>query len=123
MVLPTNARALVVDDETELRSILRWNLEDFGFHVSEATNGREALTALERETFDVIFSDIRMPEMTGVEFLKQCRDSYPAYPHVVIITGYTDTPASTLIDLGAKFCLNKPVDSKDLATVISKLWP
>ncbi|SHJ20014.1 two component, sigma54 specific, transcriptional regulator, Fis family [Malonomonas rubra DSM 5091] len=62
---------LIIDDEKAMRHMLRLVLEPHQYRVTEAANGVEALTAIERERFDVILSDIRMPDMDGLSFLDQ----------------------------------------------------
>jgi len=62
---------LLIDDEASMRHMLRLVLEQHHYRVSEVTNGREAIKLLYKEKFDVILSDIRMPDMDGLTFLEQ----------------------------------------------------
>ena len=62
---------LIIDDEASMRHMLRLVLEPHNYRVSEAANGVEALAAIGKEKFDVILSDIRMPDMDGLNFLEQ----------------------------------------------------
>jgi CheY-like chemotaxis protein len=64
-------RILVVDDEASLRDVLGRILSAEGYVVTEAGNGKDALKALEKERFDFILCDIRMPEMGGLELLRE----------------------------------------------------
>jgi len=62
---------LIIDDEKSMRHMLRLVLEPHKYRVNEAANGYEALDAIRREKFDVILSDIRMPDMDGLTFLQR----------------------------------------------------
>ncbi len=64
---------LIADDEPSIRFVLQEVLEDLGHRVVAVEDGEAALRALVGETFDLAFLDIRMPEMTGIEVLQQCR--------------------------------------------------
>lgn len=71
------ARILIVDDAMFMRSRLRGLLESAGYEVLEAQNGREAVTAFTEESPDVILMDVTMPEMDGLEALKEIRAQSP----------------------------------------------
>jgi two-component system response regulator HupR/HoxA len=79
---------LVVDDEAQVQASLQRCLED-DYRVLAVGSGSEALQLLEREPVDLVLCDQRMPEMTGVEFLREIRGQYPEVLRV-LITGYTD---------------------------------
>lgn len=66
-------KVLVVDDETSVRHMLRLVLEGVGYGVSESGSGTEALQLLQNQTFDIILSDIRMPELDGLSLLQQIK--------------------------------------------------
>lgn len=80
-------KILVVDDEADIRNLLRLILEEGGFEVQMASNGKEGLEKVESESFDVIITDIRMPIMDGITFLKAAKTIYPAVV-AIIITAY-----------------------------------
>ena len=81
------ARILVVDDEAEIRRSLRMILEYEGYDVQEASSGPEAIALVEREPPDLVFLDIKMPGMDGLETLQKIRGSNESLP-VVIISGH-----------------------------------
>jgi CheY-like chemotaxis protein/nitrogen-specific signal transduction histidine kinase len=85
--------ALVVDDETEARDVLRRGLERAGWQVAEAANGREALERMTERAPELILLDLMMPEMDGFEFVSRLRDeeSWRAIP-VLLITAKDITP-------------------------------
>jgi two-component system response regulator HupR/HoxA len=84
--LPT---VLVVDDEVRSQEALRRTLEE-DFEVHTASGAAEARAIMERETVHIVLTDQRMPEVSGVEFLKEVRELWPATVRI-IISGYTDS--------------------------------
>ena len=70
----TNTNILIVDDEVEIQQMLARHFTYLGYAVVTASNGVEALQKLGKQKFDILISDIMMPEMTGVELLRQVRD-------------------------------------------------
>ena len=65
---------LIVDDEPDLTDIVEYRFSAAGFNTFTAASGREALACLQQNQVDVILSDVRMPDITGVELLKQVRN-------------------------------------------------
>ena len=113
--------ALIVDDEAVVRNGIRRVLEKKAIASVSASNGRQALEILAGQTFDLVFLDIRMPEMDGIETLKQIRDLYPALG-VIMITGYPEiTAAVDCIKCGALDYLVKPFRLSDLEASLAKL--
>jgi CheY-like chemotaxis protein len=126
---PLNAPAageltvLVVDDETALRSALLRFLERRGIHGEGVPDGAEALRVLQARRFDVIISDVRMPGMSGREFLERlARDRPELVPRVVFSTGDTFAPdtATFLKEAGAP-TVTKPFDFAMLERVIREV--
>jgi len=113
-----NKRVLVVDDDKHLRLMLIDALRNYGYKPSGAGNGEKAMRILEREGFDMVISDIRMPKMDGISLMREIKDKCPFTP-VVIITGYGQ--AYTLkkaFDAGADGFLSKPFRLKELERII-----
>ncbi len=79
---------LLVDDEEGLLITLEANLELEGFEVATANSAKRALELLEAQTFDVVFTDIRMPGMSGVELFGEIRRRFPSLP-VILTTAFT----------------------------------
>lgn len=117
-------RVLLVDDELEIRSGLKLKIDwaALGFTIAgEAQDGREALAYLERERFDLILTDIRMPVMSGLELLKQCAENYSRVKSIVL-SGYDDFHfVKAALQCGAKDYLLKPVVRGELASILGKL--
>lgn len=113
-------RALIVDDEAPAREELRFLLEQLGTVqvVGEATNGEEALVLLTSLDYDLVFLDIRMPGLSGLEVAEQLRD-HPKRPRVVFTTAYPDH-AVEAFDLAATDYLVKPIETDRLARAIER---
>jgi len=102
-------RILVVDDEEPIRELMKEILEDEGYHVDLAESGEEALAMLERRAYELLFLDIRLPGMDGLEVLKEVKEREPR-PYVVMISGHGTIPdAVEAIKLGAYDFLEKPL--------------
>jgi len=105
---------LVVDDEPHLRSILVRLLTEQGFVCRQAGNGREALRELEREPADLVISDIRMPEMDGIQLLPELRQRWPDTA-VVMVTAVSDVRSAIwCLTQGALDYVAKPFQVEDV---------
>ena len=102
---------LIVDDELDLRELLAQMLESEGFTVTQAAGGRAALAILKNEKFDLVISDVRMPDGDGVELLKSIKKDSPELPFVIMITGYSDLSETQILGLGAHSMFMKPFDT------------
>jgi len=87
LAAPSSARVLVVDDEPSMRQMLSFALRREGYDVTTAEDGRTALQALEDGVFDVVITDVRMPELSGVDLLREARRLDPSVS-VIIMTAY-----------------------------------
>ena len=83
----TNPSILVVDDELLIRDLLYDFFQGQGWNITVAASGVKALKFLSEKEFDVVLTDLKMPEMGGIELTNQLRESHPDLP-VVIMTGY-----------------------------------
>jgi CheY-like chemotaxis protein len=109
-------RALVVDDDSDVREITRSMLQDLGFQVSEAGSGDAALDELARRAdFDVLLIDFAMPGMNGAELARHVETRHPELP-IVLITGYADTKA--LQEARNWPIISKPFMADQLATAL-----
>lgn len=98
---------LIADDEPEIREVLRLYLENAGYHVIEAANGEEAITALDTHSVDLCLLDIMMPKVNGYEVLRHLRGSEPT-PAILISAKGQDAEKIIGLDLGADDYLVKP---------------
>lgn len=101
---------LIVEDEELLLGLLRDILADSGYHVYQARNGADALKVLDKNTVDLVISDIDMPIKNGIEFLKEFRKLDSSTPVVIMSGGFIATE-SELLQLGATKFVRKPLPS------------
>ena len=106
------AKLLIIDDERGIRNTLREILADEGHEVEVAENGKQGLEMAQTKAFDLIFSDIKMPEMDGIEVLKALKEGDEAVETpVVMISGHGDVETAVqALKLGAYDFLLKPLD-------------
>jgi len=120
-------RLLIVDDSSIVRNVLKKALGMTGLdisNISEAENGLIALAKLHEERADLIFLDINMPVMNGMEFLQELRDDeiLKAMPVIVVSTEGSDIRKAQLMELGISALLRKPVPPEILVeTIVSVL--
>ena len=117
-------KILVVDDESDVRDIIRLQLEQKGFNVLEAVDGENAISILQSGdnlvNVGLILCDIRMPKVNGVETIEFLKNEAPGIP-IVVITGYPDTELATgLLKKGVKDYLVKPVEKEKLLAVVDE---
>lgn len=118
----TMAKILVVDDETPIRRTLRDILEFEGYDVEEASDGMECVTKVQKEKFDVVIMDIKMPRMDGIEALERLQILSPETP-VIMVSGHgTIDTAVEAVKKGAFDFISKPPDlNRMLITVRNAL--
>jgi DNA-binding NtrC family response regulator len=121
-VSETKIKVLVAEDEVHLGQILSTFLSGRGYAVRTVTEGRAALEALRSEAYDVALLDIVMPELDGLEVLKQVRtDADP--PECIIITGNgTIETAISAMKLGAYDYLAKPYRMAEIDVLVRRAW-
>ena len=115
-------KILVVDDEDALRTVLSIGLTSQGYNVvSTVSDGDEAISELQKETFDLVVLDIKMPRVNGFEVLKFVKEKHPE-TKVVMLAGFADF--GNVIDvkkLGAEDFVAKPFDLANLLTKIERV--
>ncbi|HND89503.1 MAG TPA: sigma-54 dependent transcriptional regulator [Saprospiraceae bacterium] len=116
------AKILVVDDETPIRRTLRDILEFEGYEVEEASDGLECVAKVQKEKFDVVITDIKMPKMDGIEALERLQILSPETP-VIMVSGHgTIDTAVEAVKKGAFDFISKPPDlNRMLITVRNAL--
>jgi DNA-binding NtrC family response regulator len=116
-----NARILVVDDKQSFRFMIKGYLDDAGYQTTCVAGGVEALAKLERCRFDLVLSDMVMPEMDGVTLLRQVRSSHPQLPFVLVTAhGSVDSAVSAMKE-GVDDYLLKPLNREELLVVVERL--
>jgi CheY-like chemotaxis protein len=111
---------LIVDDDADIREVMKIFLEANGYHVNVAADGLDALEQLRAGPRpELILLDLMMPRLDGEQFLKQFRASRFADIPVVIISGYT-LAEKKANELMAACCLMKPVEAEHLLTTVRR---
>lgn len=100
---------LIVDDDADLRDIIRLQLENEGWTAETAESGNKAIQNLLTHTYDLILSDIRMADGTGLDLLKSVVITGNKTP-VVLMTGFSDISKDEALKLGAVAYVPKPFD-------------
>jgi len=107
-------KILVVDDEKKIANVLAERLEMRGFASAPAYDGTSALERLKAEAMDGMILDLRLPDIDGIEVLRQTRVLFPDL-RVVILSGHAnDLDFKTCLDLGAIACFQKPADIAEI---------
>ena len=110
----TQFRVLLVDDETEFLETLVKRLRKRKLDVTSAESGKEALQMLQQNPVDVVVLDVRMPDMDGLETLKEIKKLRPAV-EVIMLTGHANVEVAMQgMELGAFDYLMKPMDIDEL---------
>ena len=107
-------RVMIVDDEVEFLETLTKRMKKRKVDVIDVNSGEEALSALDRNQIDVVLLDVRMPDMDGIEALKEIKRRHPL-TEVIMLTGHASLEVAVEgMELGAFDYLMKPVDIDDL---------
>ncbi len=119
---PGNGRVMIVDDEDNVRKVLRLTLTKAGYDVVEADHGGKGIEVIGSDDnmfmLDIIICDIRMPKINGLEAIAFFQQQYPSVP-VIVVTGYPDQKMATdLLGRGVFDYLVKPVDKEKLLATV-----
>lgn len=113
---------LVVDDEDQIRRLIRETLEQAGYQVTEARDGKEALTQCRQAQADLIIMDILMPDQDGLETTSRLRREFPDVKVIAITGGSEMVGTLNFLDvakmLGAHRTLQKPFEMKALLDAV-----
>ena len=116
-------RILIVDDEALVASLLADALRDQGHEAAVAHHGRLALERLREERYDAVFLDVMMPEMSGLEVLREIRATQPALP-VIVITGHgQEHELEEMRRLGVSEIIEKPFILTNLSQALGSFDP
>jgi two-component system chemotaxis response regulator CheY len=115
---------LVVDDEPDVRKVVRMTLEKVGYDVLEAEDGAKAIEEVKKGEnsllLNLIITDIRMPNMNGIDVINYYRKEWPSIP-LIVLTGFPDLDmATTMLQHGVSDYLVKPVESEKLRASVAK---
>jgi two-component system response regulator PilR (NtrC family) len=125
LTLPTHTdlpiavpRVLVVDDERSMRELLYILLRREGYEVTLAESGEQALAALGRHAFDLVISDIRMPDMSGVDVLRAAKQHDPEMAGIVVTAFASTSTAVEALRLGACDYVSKPFNVEEMRITV-----
>lgn len=114
---------LVVDDSSSIRALLKLSLEDENYHVTLGEDGLDALKHLDGAHFDLIITDLHMPNMNGMELIREIRKiDYYKYTPILFLT--TETKSDLRIQAkkeGATGWLTKPFDNEKLKRIVKRV--
>jgi two-component system response regulator AtoC len=109
---------LVIDDEQGYRALLQWKLGARGLRVETVKNGSEAMALFKDKPFDVVITDLTMPEVDGLSVLEQIKRQWPS-TEVIVVTGFgTVETAVRAMKLGAYDVVIKPFDLEPFIQIV-----
>ena len=116
------ARILIIDDDENIRKVLQTILEDEGYYIATADTGKRGIEQSEKDFFNLVLIDVRLPDMEGIELLSKLKDTKPKM-RKIIVTGYpTLQNAVSAVNKGADAYVMKPFDvEKILVTIKDQL--
>ncbi|WP_379550883.1 cell cycle two-component system response regulator CpdR [Erythrobacter sp. W53] len=114
------AKILLAEDDNAMRSYLERALEQAGYGVDSVDRGTAALPLLEKETYDLLLSDIVMPEMDGIELAQRCNEMSPV-TKVMFITGFAAVTLKASREQPNAKVLSKPFHLKDLVLEVERV--
>lgn len=119
----TSLRVLTVDDSRTILAMLHHTLSNAGFQVLQAEDGKQGLEVLKSETVDVVITDINMPVMDGIEFIKNVRSSgqYQSLPILILTTETSQDKRDQGKAAGGTGWIVKPFDPEKLISVIHRV--
>lgn len=117
------SHVLIVDDSHSIRELLASVLKKAGFNVTSANDGKAGLKTAEKGDYDLVITDVNMPEMDGIELLGKLRElpKYSFKPILILTTEFSQEMKQKGKDAGATGWLVKPFDPEKLIEVISRI--
>lgn len=118
-------KVLIVDDSASMRQMIAFTLERAGFEVAQGVNGKDGLVQLAKHNPQLIISDLNMPEMDGLEFIRQLRTRSASRltPVLMLTTESDSTKKQQGKSAGATGWLVKPFQPEQLLQVIARVLP
>ena len=115
-----NWKILFIDDEEGIRKVIKLTLSDAGYDVVTAANGKQGMEICAKENPQIVITDIRMPEMNGIEVLKKIKEDFPDM-EVIMVTGFGDMDlVSQALTLNASDFINKPIHDEALMVALDR---
>jgi two-component system cell cycle response regulator CpdR len=118
------AKVLLVDDDEMVRQVVKKMLELGRHEVTEASNGVKALQAFTTASFDLVITDVVMPDMEGLQLVRELR-ALPSPPKVIVMSGGGRGTASDYLEMATRFgasaTLSKPVSPQALVDAVNRV--
>ena len=115
-----NDKVLIVDDDESIRELFECIVEDLGYNCDTAADGQEGVEKVKQQSYKLVFLDIKMPKLNGIETLKQIKQ-INSTTVVTMMTGFSvDDLVEEAMSLNASDVLYKPFDVETLEEVINK---
>lgn len=116
---PNEIKILVVDDEPDMLELLQYLFKKFNFSVHTASSGNEAWEFLKDDNdFNLVLTDVRMPNGDGVELAKKIRAKNPTKPSILFMSGFSDLLNEEIYNIGAEGKFTKPFDNNAVRAAI-----
>ncbi len=113
-------QALVIDDDVSTLEMMRFQLKSEGFEVTAADCGAKGLEFVEKQEFDIILTDLNLPDIDGIEMVSKCKQVLPD-TEIIMITGFGSTEkAIEATKAGAFYYVEKPIEFEELLVLINK---
>ncbi len=122
MLKPENTvhlKTLIIDDDPYVRSTFEVMFEEIGWSLQTAESAEEALETMQTESFDLIVSDFGLPEMSGLDFLRQAKSTFPSAIHILMSAYGDDEIISRAYEIGLDDFLQKPFSLETLLATIA----
>jgi len=116
----TLPRVLIVDDEPSVLLTLAANLELEGFEVATAESGEQALELVKKEEFDLVFSDIRMPGLSGIDLFRAIKKIRPEMPTILTTAFFYEAEIKEVVGEGVFAVLPKPAEIDDVVKLLHR---
>lgn len=114
------SNVLVIDDDPSMLELARFHLIDSGYLVETASTGREGIEKVSGDTFDLVLTDLNLPDIDGIEIVRQLKTASPDL-EIIMVSGYGSvTKAVEATKAGAFFFVEKPVEFEELLVLVAK---
>ncbi len=113
-------KALIIDDDVSVRELMKFQLDSEGFEVTTAESGKKGIEIVEETEFDIILTDLNLPDFDGIEMVRRCKEISPN-TEIIMVTGYGSVEkAIEATKAGAFYYVEKPVEFEELLVLIEK---
>ncbi|EQC49473.1 response regulator receiver domain protein [Bacteriovorax sp. BSW11_IV] len=121
--MANDAKILFIDDEVDLLELFQFFMERHGINATYSSNPQEALGLIQDKHFDFIFSDVKMPGLSGLQLLEKVLLAGSPFGHFVFVTAYKNLSKEEVIEMGATDILYKPISIKNILSYIQNHPP